>query len=432
MFQTVKLESKKELSLKSSNLTSSQKYLRRKEKPVTEKITNIIFPKEYPKINTEISSRERYLNNILKNSLKPYNDNNIFPKLSKIKRSRNIQNKTFDDINSINSSRSNNRSIHSFRSFSYIKKYRTENKFKRSQSVFTNRTYDKEKILRTTNNSRIRKLYSMSSDIFNLEDCSTNVVENNSNYYTYTETLSNLRNENKDLNYNTEESEDNIEKISFKKNKIKKYNTNINIKSIKHIDKPFGNKNFNKKSLNLNKDFGNSDFVPFLHRIKAKTKTNVSNIESVNYDIISNKENNLYDKYKKYSNKKDKALEYDNYEIIIPKNYNKLDSYKLKNLMHAQGIHFFGFREQAKIAGDKGKFTFKIKKNNLDTNKKINNNNKNIEQLSRKLYNIFSVKLKKYDEKIINKRKQTEITRDYRAEVISNHLKENNNMPLKR
>ena len=57
-----------------------------------------------------------------------------------------------------------------------------------------------------------------------------------------------------------------------------------------------------------------------------KTKTNASNIENVNYNIISNKTNNLYDKYKKLSNKKTKNEQYEKYEIIIPKYYNKLES----------------------------------------------------------------------------------------------------------
>ena len=437
MFKIAKLETKKELSIKSSNLSTFQRYIRNKERPLTEKITNITFKKQSPPKIPQISLREKYLNNILQNSLKPYNDKNIIPKLSKIHRSRNNQNKTFNDANSDYSSRSKSRSINTFRSFSNLKKCRTEYKIKRSQSFFSSRTYNKEKILRTTNNSRIRKLYSMSSDIFNLEDCSTNLVENNSNYNTNIEPYIHLGNENnhitKNINYFTLENDDNVnnnKKPFLEKNKIKKYNTNINIKNIKHIDKPFGNKKFNKKSLYLNKDFANSDFTPFLHKIKSKTKTNASNIESVNYDIISNKENNLYDKYKNYSNKRGDILEYENYEIIIPKNYNKLDSSKLKNLMHAEGIHFFGLREQAKVSGDKGKFCFKIRKTNLNKNKKINDC-KTIEKLSKKLSNIFNVKLKKYDENI-NKRKTTEVTRKYGPEEIANHLQDKNYKPLKR
>ena len=151
------------------------------------------------------------------------------------------------------------------------------------------------------------------------------------------------------------------------------------------------------------------------------TKTNASNIESVNYDIISNKKNNLYDKYNKLSNQKASVSEYDNYEIIIPKNYNKLDGQKLKNMLHAEGVHYFGFSEEANIGGDKGKFKFKIRKSNLDKNDK----NNCVTKLSKKLSSSFNVKLKKADE--VNERKTTEITQDYGAEVIANHLQNDEN-----
>ena len=101
----------------------------------------------------------------------------------------------------------------------------------------------------------------------------------------------------------------------------------------------------------------------------------------------------------------------------------------MKNLLHSQGIHFFGFREDAKVAGDRGKFKFKIRKSITDKN---NSNINNIEKLSKKLNKIFNVKLKKYDE--INERKTTEITKKYGAEVVSNHLQteETKNKLLKR
>ena len=195
----------------------------------------------------------------------------------------------------------------------------------------------------------------------------------------------------------------------------------INIKRMKKLENNIENKKYNKLSLLLNKDFANSDFVPFLH--KMNKKTNASNIESVNYDIISNKSNNLYDKYNKLSNKKSTFSEYENYEIIVPKNYNKLDGSKLKNLLHAQGVHFYAFREQANVQGDKGKFKFRVRKSNIDTGN--NNNNNKIEKLSKKLSNVFNVKLKKYNE--INEKKTSEITREYGPEVVSNHLQTEEN-----
>ena len=106
----------------------------------------------------------------------------------------------------------------------------------------------------------------------------------------------------------------------------------------------------------------------------------------------------------------------------------------MKNFLHAEGIHFFGFKEQANLIGDKGKFTFKIRKSNLDNLDKSNKNNKNdmknIELLSKKLKNVFSVKLKKNEED--NKRKTTEATKKYGGEVVSNHLQENEKKTLKK
>ena len=443
MFKEVRLESQKELFLKLNHPSRNQRYTLRKQKPLTDKITNLTSTTVYHPQNKEIFTRQQYLNNILKNSYKPYKDKNDSRKLNKIQRSRNIQSQTFLDINS---SISGSQNSHNFRSFSKFNKCKTEYK-KRSKSYCSISTFDRENILRTTNNSRLRKLYSMTSDIFNLGDSSTNLVNdnnqsvsnNNSNTGGFIQNI-HLGNENnhkyKNLKYFTFDNEDyNNSNIMLSKALLGKGNNefknlkdkNKNIDGIKNIKKNFENKKYHKKSLLLNKDFSNTDFVPFLHKIK--TKTNASNIESVNYDIISNKANNLYDNYKKLSNQKVNNEKYEKYEIIIPKNYNKFESTKLKNLLHAQGVHFFEFREQAKVAGDKGKFEFKIRTTNYDKN---NKNNNIMEKLSNKLIKNFNIKLKLSNEAI--ERKTTEITREYGPEVVTNHLQSEDmiNKPFKR
>ena len=432
MFKKVKLESQRELLLKTGHPKSYQRFTFLKQKPIYDKITNITFTNgnSCESKNTDISSRQKYLNNILKNSLKPYNDKKTFPKLSKIRRSRNIQNKTFDKMNS---SEYESKNTHNFRCFSNNSKSKTEYKVKDTQSCYSYRTYNKEVILRKTNNSRIRKLYSMTSDIFNIDESSSNIIENSSFY--------NSRN----YNYNNNYTESSIENIFL--GKEKNHNNNyqyftkedkygfddklnntltkdlfingrsINSNKIKNYNKNVQNKTYKKLSLLSNKDFSNSDFVPFLHKIKSITKTNESNIESVNYDIISNKSNNLYDKYNKLSNKKVVNSQYENYEIIIPKDYNRIDGSKLKNLLHAEGIHFFNFREDANVSGNKGKFKFKIRNSNIDKN---NNEVNNIGKLSKKIKKLFNIKLKKCEE--FNEKKTTEITKRYGPEVVRNHL----------
>ena len=425
MFKIVKLENQKELFLKTNQPKVNQKFMLHKQKPLTDKITNIKFVKEYTHEpnNTEISSKQKYFINSSENLLKPYNNKNTF-KLSKIHRSKNTQNKTFDNGNSCVS---NNRRIYNSGNF----------KVKSTKSFYNHREYDKEDILRKTNNSRLRKLYSMESNIFNLDKSLTNLVQsvpfyinpnlnNKINNIARTPESIHLQKENnhknKNLKFFTLDDEckfdENLNNYSPEEEFIIKNARNRNINSIKKDKLNFDNKNYNKCSFLLNNNFSNSNFISFLHKIRLKEKTNESNIESVNYDIISNKSNNLYDKYNTLSNKKASNSQYENYEIIIPKNYNKLDSSKLKNFLHAQGIHYFSFKEDAVVSGDSGKFTFKIRKSTIDKkNDKVNN----IEKLSKKLKQMFDVKLKKYDE--VNKRKTTEITRKYGPEIIISHIK---------
>ena len=180
MFKEVRLESQKELFLKCNHPLRNHRYTLRKPKPLTDKITNITFTKENHPKNTEISSGQQYLNDILNNNSEPYKDKYNSRKLSKINLSRNIQNKTFIDNNQ---SLSGGHNSNNFRNFSNFNKCKTMYNKKRSKSYFSTRTFDKEKILRTTNNSRIRKIYSMASDIFNLEDYSTNLVRTNGSFY---------------------------------------------------------------------------------------------------------------------------------------------------------------------------------------------------------------------------------------------------------
>ena len=458
MFNIAKFERQKEL------IRKSNRYLNRKQKPLTEKITNETFTNVYIPKNTEtiISPGQRYMNNFPQRSLRPYHTQNDMIKANKINRSRNYSNTNDDLYEKENISRNNQNEFNIIRN-------KTQYKNKHQSSNYIYKTLNKEDILRTTNDSRTRKIYSMASDIFNLENCSTNLV-NDSSYFnnSINDSVNNnynsvdnihLGNEENHMNTNikylniedNDENSDsnnksncasnlNIEKKNYpqrsnntgfnlnsSKGLLEKGNGEFSIKKarsiylnrLKDIRNDVENRKYNRISLILNKDFSNTDFIPFLHGMN--TKTNASNIESVNYDIISNKKNNLYDKYNKLSNQKASVSEYDNYEIIIPKNYNKLDGQKLKNMLHAEGVHYFGFSEEANIGGDKGKFKFKIRKSNLDKNDK----NNCVTKLSKKLSSSFNVKLKKADE--VNERKTTEITQDYGAEVIANHLQNDEN-----
>ena len=145
-------------------------------------------------------------------------------------------------------------------------------------------------------------------------------------------------------------------------------------------------------------------------------KTNLSNISSVNYNIIRTDPNsNINDKYEKLSNIKPTPSDYENYEIIIPKNFNKINESKIKNILHSQGLHYFDFKTDADIVGgEKGKYTFNIRKSDLEKN---NNINKAIKKLEEK----YNIKMK--TNKIENKKRGSEITMKYGPEKVVNHLR---------
>jgi len=213
MFNNSKFESQKEL------IRKSNRYLNRHQKPLTEKITNETFTNVYIPRNAEtiIPPGQRYMNNFPQNSLRPYHTQSNMIKVNKLNRSRNYSNKNDDLYEKENISRNNQNEFNIIRN-------KTQYKNKRTSSNYINKTLNKEDILRTTNDSRTRKIYSMASDIFNLENCSTNLVNDSSffnnsinesiNYYYNSVDNIHLGNEenhsNKNIKYfNIEDNDDN-------------------------------------------------------------------------------------------------------------------------------------------------------------------------------------------------------------------------------
>ena len=244
------------------------------------------------------------------------------------------------------------------------------------------------KLLRTTTNHKIRSFYSKCSDIFNVNDSFS---------------LKNDKNNRTVLLYNEKTNIDNISKtpeltmkikplpIKYKKIKNTKNYLQRELNARNNLIKSEGQKEealrkkmkskmFNRKS-EAKKENIKNEILPPMYEFKLKLKnkkTNINNLESVNYDIINNKTSKIRQEYTNLSSIKPSFGDISNYEILIPKNFNQVNEIKLKNILHSEGIHFFNFSEQGDIiGGNKGKYLFKVRNSNnekefKDKIKKIN------------------------------------------------------------
>ena len=126
------------------------------------------------------------------------------------------------------------------------------------------------------------------------------------------------------------------------------------------------NKN-NESNISINRE----DFET--PRKRKKPRTNFSNLNSVNYNIISPergeilpKKNFSYMKSERQNCKvKEESLKnIDYYEISCGDKFDKINPGLLKNAFYSEGIHIFKFEESSNgINGkDKGRFTFRVRK----------------------------------------------------------------------
>lgn len=250
---------------------------------------------------------------------------------------------------------------------------RNDNKSKElnKQKQKTEIENEKNKMLKTAENGRIRKIIAMSSDIFNLNNTATNLFNK-----------SNLSPE-----------------IIYKKEK--KNNKPYDIISNKIISMEKPKDKFNRVNI-INRSQYNKNETYSLNS-KGK-KTNSSNIESVKYDIISTRKSNIFDKYNNLSGVKASTSKYEDYEIIVPKDYNKSNINNYKTVFNSNGMHIFGIKEEGDIiAGQKGKYKIKVRTNGKEEKEK----KKMIDKSNNKLMNM-DVKFKKniYDWR----KKKTDIT----------------------
>ena len=273
---------------------------------------------------------------------------------------------------------------------------------KRKMSFFresSNNNYKTLKILRTTNNHKIRDYYSKFSDIFNLNNNILSYSDKNKNQ------SSNISNKDSDsgqginsnlLKLRIKPIQINLKGINNKKNVFQReliLKNNI-IKSEREkeelLRRKVKEKIYNKKNQTKKENILNG-LLNSIHKFKLElkhNKTDINNLGSVNYNIINNKKSNERQTYTNLSSAKPSFENISNYEIIIPKDFNKVNEVKLKNILHCEGLHFFNFTEQGDvIGGNKGKYLFKIRNSNIDKNfnHKIKNINLKFSKLNVKL-----------------------------------------------
>ena len=373
-----------------SNTTKNDKY------KITDKITNKNYQKKFKPKEDIITSRQRYINSLYKNDL---TDMTFTPK------------KKCSKIRRLKSNSSLNKNNNHNASFSHPLTEKKEISTKRKMSFFRDSSVNDEKalkILRTTRNHKLRSFYSKTSDIFNTHNTSTNSVkidkksEKNKNNEILNKTSDNIR---KVKPISLKISRMRNTKNYFMRELTSKNNT---IRSEREkeelLKKKVKEKSFHKKSFAKEKKI-KDEVLPPMYEYKLKNinkKTNINNLESVSYNIINNRNSNIRQIYSTLSSTKPNFEKVSNYEILIPNNFKQLNEVKLKNILHAEGLHFFNFTEQGDvIGGNKGKYIFKIRNSNNEKNF-----NDKIKKVNSK-FNKFNVKLKKVDDN--HSRKKTDL-----------------------
>ena len=338
--------------------------------PITDKVTNRVYINKFEPKYRERGAREIYQDSVLTKdkrakTLKVLNREKTEDNLFRIRRIPRDRNFNAMDIKIRNDYRGYN-----------VNEY----KLKRTKSVFIPRSNinNEEK---NTMDSRIRKIYAMTSDIFNINEKPKFTVQDLNRSFHATkvkkieeekeakEKRNALRRSMTHSRISTNQDWKNSNTEPMKK-KMKEFEDNYN--------KNLRDGNFNRKYFLTKRDF-NSE-ISLLDKKTLNVKTNPTNVESVNYNILSTEPSLYRNTISSFSNKKPIECMYDDYEINCDNNnYNQVNSKKLINLLHKEGIHVYNFKEEGnEICGNNGKFIFQIRKGNRDEDfadklKKINN-----------------------------------------------------------
>lgn len=414
-----RIESQRErfyLKYKKSSIFDTTPYYTQNDKfKLTDKITNKKYEQKFKPKEDKMTSRQRYIKSLYKNDLTELTNT---PKRarSKIKRMKSSP--------TLNTKKNENNYLRSYSEKKNISLKKRKMSFYRESSVNDSKAL---KILRTTRNHKLRSLYSRTSDIFNVHNNSTNSSKKDSESKKYedyvSKTVENFKRKIKPVPISLTKLNNTksyfFKEINSKSNYIKSEREKEEL-----LKKKVKEKSFHKKSF-LKQENLKNEVLPPMYKFRLsiknkKKKTNINNLDSVNYDIINNKKSNMRQKYIDLSLTKPSFEKISNYEIIIPKNFNQVNEVKLKNILHAEGIHFFNFSEKGDlIGGNKGKYIFKIRNSSNDKNFK----NK-IKKVNSKFSKI-NVKLNKTETNY--SKKKTELNSFY----ISNYKSKSKNIKAK-
>ena len=256
---------------------------------------------------------------------------------------------------------------------------------------------EKNRLLKTAENGRIRKMVGLFSNIFNLND-TVNLNDTSTNLINKKNLSPKIINKKENI-INNDIIEPNNSKNIFSNNKKKDDNKPYDIVSNKIIKVEKPKDKFHRVNIIKRNDYNPNE----TYSLNTKgIKTNSSNIESVKYDIISTRKSNIFEKYNNLSGIKASTSKYEDYEIIVPKDYNKSNINNYTTIFNSNGIHIFGIKEEGDIiAGQKGKYKIKVRtngKNEKEKNKMINRSNNKFKKMDIKLKrNIYDWRKKKTD-----------------------------------
>lgn len=267
-------------------------------------------------------------------------------------------------------------------------------KLRRSKSVYLPRSGLSEKIVNDRNiSSRKRKIEQMTSDIFfTKKPLSNEGKERNSLNAKNLSKAQQIRTKSNTISMNKSQGTN--------QTKTHRYNSHSLINNPKRILKRSKTELPAKSSfkrVNVFRKNYTSDFNDQKKAIISSGKrTNMTNVESVQYNFLSNNcsndllKNNVKHKQSNsylggiHNNKlitSQKSI--DKYVISTLKCFNKVTGKELKENFYAKGLHVFNFEEKQDFLNcQKGVFTFKIRRNEYDSDydNKISKINKELQK----------------------------------------------------
>ena len=280
-----------------------------------------------------------------------------------------------------------------------VKKYT----LKRNKSMYLKRTVNTK--IKNDASSRVRKVDSMKSNIF-FDKGKENINKNNINNIKtdFKKEICNIDEKHDTKNYEKKAEEKRLKyKHSHFSTNTDWKNTNTEIHKNNNKDSILDKNTFSRKNTFHNENINtNNNIRKSLCSESNKIGEKFTNIDSVDYDIITGKKSNEKNKLiKEFSdniktgnislNNKNDNFQTEYYELTVSKNFDKTDVNIIKSYFVNNGIHLFKLKEKSDNMNNKsGTITFRIRKekNDKDYDKKILSINKLISNKDMKLNKI--------------------------------------------